>query len=171
MGQTTNLNWCRISSINSMFYFRPWRLSHHLGKLDHSAGSTTSRTSTTRSFTSSTVFWSQKSDGGSNGAFFMMGAGGYLRKSDVGTDLLKLDAIGCFLFFWPIADVFSKTWSCYCSINDQTVTRWHLHMNACLNGVNSMLINTCRLRLLQALQPQSPGRFRDVLEQWKPGPW
>ena len=29
----------------------------------------------------------------------MMGAGGYLRKSDVGTDLLKLDEIGRFLFF------------------------------------------------------------------------
>jgi len=64
-----------------MFYFRPWRLSHDLGKLDHSAGSTTSRTSTTKSFTSSTASWSQKiGSGGSNGAFFMMGAWGVSKK-------------------------------------------------------------------------------------------
>ena len=38
----------------------------------------------------------------------MMGAGGSLRKSDVGTDLLKLDEIGCFLFFFTNSGCFLK---------------------------------------------------------------
>ena len=38
----------------------------------------------------------------------MMGAGGYLRKSDVGTDLLKLDEIGCFLFLFDQLPMFSQ---------------------------------------------------------------
>ena len=38
----------------------------------------------------------------------MMGAGGYLIKSDVGTDLLKLDEIGCFLFFLSNCRCFLK---------------------------------------------------------------